>query len=104
IGAPQNDTNYTFQGRLIKEDENIAIFPNPANDLLKIELYSNKNSNRVSIEILDFLGRSVKKIEKQAFKGKNHFELPVENLSDGLYNVQIITNGRKINKKVLISN
>ncbi|MGC4128900.1 MAG: T9SS type A sorting domain-containing protein [Bergeyella sp.] len=64
---------------------NVNIYPNPASDNAKIS-FNLIQSSTVSVEILDFSGRSIKKIAGENFaKGKNELNLNLSELKTGTY-------------------
>jgi len=72
------------------------LFPNPASSIIDI-----KFPNDVSgvIEIIDALGRKVKRIQ---IINKNKIEFNISNLSSGIYNVRFIDPKNRVNSKVFI--
>ncbi len=76
------------------------IFPNPARDVLNIEA-SSFEGNELDVRIFDTTG-------KKAFKGKirklesDFVQVPVEQLRNGLYILQVESTGQKITRKFLV--
>jgi hypothetical protein len=69
----------------------IKIYPNPANDILNIEFDSHSYS-LVSIELFSVLGRRYYESESK-YKGLIIKQIPVSELSDGIYFIVIKING-----------
>lgn len=75
--------------------KNIAIYPNPASNLITIETTDLEIEN---IEIFDLTGRKV--LEKNQLNNRN--QLNVSQLTDGLYIINIKTNKGNWNEKLMI--
>lgn len=77
-------------------NNSLIIYPNPANDYIKIE--NNKTtSENFNYKIIDVTGRIV----KSGFS-KFNMEINIENFSDGIYTIKIeIENGEKLSKKLI---
>ena len=79
---------------------NINIYPNPANNQLRIEFDSNE-SGKGSISILDMSGKIVL-INNLSVFGNNSVNLNISSLANGLYLVRIKTeNGQSLSKLVI---
>jgi hypothetical protein len=82
--------------------DNIAVYPNPANDQLNVQLIF-AESNAVNIELLDLSGKMVASPNKNQAISPNQFTLDVTDLSKGIYILKV-TNGTKVStSKVTIS-
>ena len=82
--------------------DNIAVYPNPANDLLNVELLF-AESNAVNIELLDLTGKTVAFPSNCQAISPNQYTLDVADLSKGVYILKV-TNGKKVStSKVTIS-
>ena len=82
--------------------DNIAVYPNPANDPLNVQLIF-AESNAVNIELLDLSGKMVASPNKNQAISPNQFTLDVTDLSKGIYILKV-TNGTKVStSKVTIS-
>ncbi len=77
--------------------ETLNIYPNPAKDMVWIN-YPLENGNSATLKVIDLNGRAV--LTKE-ISGKLT-GLPVGTLSKGIYTVQIETEGKQINGKLLI--
>ncbi len=101
-GVRQNYLPYqgtvTVSGVGVEEvaHENISIYPNPATDLVQIT--SNVVGDKI-INISDMSGKLVKTI--QVF-GQSNVVVPVEDLSKGLYMVNVLSNGIESTQKLII--
>jgi len=74
--------------------ETVRIYPNPASDVLNINIP--ENTEIVTTCIFDLTGR---KVYQNAFKGT----IPVDNLTDGLYFISLTTaQGQVITQKIVI--
>jgi hypothetical protein len=78
----------------------VEIYPNPANDLIKIEIEQEYSSD-VNIEFLDILGRKVKSITEYNLKNKI-VEINTSEFQNGIYLVKISTDKGSIMKKIVV--
>ena len=82
--------------------DNIAVYPNPANDQLNVSLLFAK-SNAVNIELFDLTGKAVASPNMNQAISPNQYTLDVADLSKGVYILKV-TNGTKVStSKVTIS-
>jgi len=78
----------------------IALYPNPAKDILKIEV-SDGFAYLQALRIYDALGRSV--VHQQFEKGLTVFQLEVHSLAAGMYQLEInLSDGALYRKKIQI--
>jgi hypothetical protein len=81
---------------------NIAIYPNPANDQLNVNLLF-AESNAVNIELFDLTGKAVATPNMNQAISPNQYTLDVADLTKGVYILKV-TNGTKVStSKVTIS-
>lgn len=81
---------------------NLSLYPNPANEkvFLNFDLTDHKN---IEIIIYDVLGKSVKKLSSQNYNsGYNQIEIPVSDLSKGIYFLSMNVNGQITTNKIVI--
>jgi hypothetical protein len=71
----------------------VSIYPNPARDILNIDLTSNQVV-QTEIKLLDMSGRVVKSILSQSQKGLNHITLDLSDIATGVYGVQVFENNK----------
>jgi hypothetical protein len=77
----------------------IALYPNPASQLLTMEIPSNHRIS--SIEILDMQGRT---IHVQAYNSSNgKYQVPISEISNGIYFISINTDQGYITKRFVKS-
>ncbi len=77
------------------------VYPNPARNLLNITWNSNSDAT-ARIVLTDATGRRVGSYELRAIPGANKFEIPVQQLSDGLYLLQLNQDTDAYQQKVMI--
>jgi hypothetical protein len=83
----------------IKMEDLIRIYPNPAKNLITIDL-SGLNKNINQIQLLNFYGQQVMLINsQQIYKVTN---LPIGNLTNGTYFFHFMTSGEVLTKKIII--
>lgn len=84
---------------LLNNENNVLIYPNPAND--EVHFYFNSTTKEsVIVNLFNLEGRLVK--SESFLTPINEIMIPVNELSNGLYNCQIISNGFTKSQKILI--
>lgn len=78
------------------------VYPNPAHSVLNITWNSN-TSGATRIILTDATGRKVASYDLQAIQGANKFEIPVQQLSDGLYLLQLSQDTEHHQQKVMVN-
>ena len=87
---------------VVYNSDNIAVYPNPANDQLNVKLLF-AESNPVNIELFDLTGKVVALPNTSQFSASNQYTFDVADLSKGVYILKV-TNGTKVStSKVTIS-
>ena len=96
-----NDSTFVYQFKTgIDENEmgnaDIHVYPNPARDNINIET---KDINMKSVKILDILGKQLSAVQLHE---QNTCTIPTENLSNGIYilEIQTMTSSYKVKLKV----
>lgn len=90
-----NDCNVGL--RDIENENNISIYPNPANDIISLEI-NNSNNKDLTLDIYNILGKKVR-TEKIS---NNQNQINVKDLNNGTYILEIKTNEwTKINKLII---
>lgn len=84
--ATLSNTNF-----LINNDNNIKVFPNPSSTIFKIV----SDTNIDKITIFDTLGKEI------LTQTQNNNEVNIENLSKGIYLIEITSENEKIYKKLI---
>ncbi|HVA98654.1 MAG TPA: T9SS type A sorting domain-containing protein [Bacteroidia bacterium] len=78
----------------------INVYPNPANENIQIH-YSLKQSENVTFELVDVLGRVVKKpLSETQTTGSYKFNLDVKNLPNGLY---FLKSNTGVSQKIIVN-
>lgn len=86
LGLGTNDLN---------KDLRVSLYPNPTQDLLTIKLES--DAKMESIVVYNILGQMVK---SEKVKNEKEHSISLSNLSNGLYQVKIVTNKGNVTQKV----
>jgi hypothetical protein len=85
----------------IQNAEEFIVYPNPANELIHI-YYSDGGAEKISVTMLDMVGRHV---AEQVFENKNgdhDFLLPIDQLSGGIYFLTLTAGEKKLTKKIMV--
>jgi hypothetical protein len=83
-------------------DDDFTIAPNPANDVLNVDWKSVAEAP-ATLRLFDLTGREVKRIEKELSKDNSIIQMPVSEISNGLYIISIQQGENKRVRKVVIS-
>jgi len=81
--------------------QDIMIYPNPANDNVKVT-YNAKNNSDVQIVVYDISGRMINTSSYQATKGLNNYSLNVSTLAKGIYVLSLNNGSTILNHKLII--
>ena len=83
--------------------ENVSLYPNPVNDLISIEL-NMKSKTNVTINLLDVSGKLIREIaNEEASSGSHKINSNLSGIPSGVYTVQILSDGKSINKRITIA-
>lgn len=80
-----------------------SFYPNPSNGMVTIQITSKSTINNPKIVIYDIKGIMV--YENSFQNNENHFEksLSLQNLSNGIYLLTILSDNEKLTKKLIIN-
>jgi hypothetical protein len=78
----------------------INIFPNPFKNQLVVK-YSDLPEGKAKIKVYDILGKIIIDKEIDVFEGNRNYNLDLENLSNGLYDVEFSTGDINFHKKII---
>ncbi|MCE7992842.1 MAG: S8 family serine peptidase [Roseivirga sp.] len=79
----------------------VNVYPNPANDIVNIELSStNRDAVLLSLELVD--QRLVTQYRKGFGKGVTEFSLDVRSLDKGIYELRMKTTNGPVNRRIII--
>ncbi|MEP7265832.1 MAG: T9SS type A sorting domain-containing protein [Bacteroidota bacterium] len=85
----------------VSEKNNFLLFPNPANELLKIKMFNDASSKKVSYRILNVNGAEVQEKNLENIS-VNHVEtINIASLTPGLYFLELNMDGVKSVKKLI---
>lgn len=74
----------------------VAIYPNPAKDVVYITL--NENSEKISWTLVNMQGQIVKKMDAST----SNFEIELDNISKGVYFLNLSVEGKPMMKKIVV--
>ncbi|HFC00303.1 MAG TPA: choice-of-anchor B family protein [Phaeodactylibacter sp.] len=84
--------------------DNINIFPQPANDFMKIELQSIDNQQDTNFELIDLTGKTIQIFpSRDLFFGKNEFTFTLDSsIPSGIYFLKIFNSKGSVTRKLII--
>ena len=86
----------------IKNTTQFTIYPNPANDYTSIAISVDK-TEKVTLTIVDLLGKEISKEEKVLFSGKYTERLDVSNYQNGVYFINLQAGNKLTTQKLVIT-
>lgn len=86
----------------IQAQYNYSIFPNPANEILNFS-FSLEKSEYINMRILDLTGKLISQNQVSRAAGNYNIEIPVQNLSSGVYIFQISFGDKTVSEKIVIN-
>jgi len=97
--TPASTTNVNS----IENISSLSVFPNPAVDYAEVG-FRNTVTMNVGVRVFDMMGKMVFEKASTTFEsGLNAIQIPVNQFSNGLYNVQIITNNGTLTEKITVA-
>ena len=72
-----------------------TIYPNPTNGILHIDFNTDKSSNMI-IKLMDITGRLIYQVQTNSTKGFNQLLVETNKISNGLYILELVENGKSI--------
>ena len=81
-------------------DEVFTVYPNPASDVITINLITNMEVESASI--VNVLGKTVKTINAKSFKGMATYDVEIKDLSKGIYFLSMQVEGKMMTRKVVV--
>ncbi len=80
----------------------INVYPNPANQLLTIDMITTKKG-KLEINIINMMGQMVNTNTLSAVNGQAKLTTNVSHLPNGIYTIEIVVNNSKLHKRMVIS-
>lgn len=71
----------------------VSVYPNPANDLLYVDIYSVSKS-RLTTKLIDMSGRTVRVVQAEGAEGSNTIKMDISAIASGVYSIQVISNDK----------
>jgi hypothetical protein len=81
--------------------DDIEIYPNPADNQLNIA-FSAKDNVDLNISLIDISGRAIMQNMYSANSGTNLIKIDINNISRGIYFLNIMENNSSLNYKVIV--
>ncbi|HET6992783.1 MAG TPA: T9SS type A sorting domain-containing protein [Bacteroidia bacterium] len=78
----------------------VSLQPNPANSSVFVG-FNSANDGITQVHVLDYTGRIVKALNVESKEGMNTFEMPTDDLSQGIYLVQVISGNTIVCNKLI---
>ena len=75
------------------DDHPISVYPNPTNGVTTLRFTAQEDGLPISGKVYDALGREVRYFDRYTLQGINLIDLNLENLSSGIYTLQMLIGG-----------
>ncbi len=85
----------------LNESKVLSIYPNPTQSSAFVAMFLKENAT-VKVSVFNTLGQNVKFIEQNFVAGEQKMEIPVKDLANGVYDIQILINGQNHNFKLSV--
>jgi hypothetical protein len=95
-------TIYPVSVNDILDETKVVVFPNPANDIVHVDLTLKKPSD-FTVSISDMVGRIVYEKTFNALSGNQGLSIPTSNVNSGNYILNIQTSAGSIQRKIAVS-
>ncbi len=102
--AKVNPVNPVGINNLVKNENQISIYPNPSSGIINIQ-YTLTNTSQVKIELVDMLGKVVKILMLPAIQSNDTYRKywNLDDVNNGLYFVKVSINGNESVTKISIN-
>jgi Secretion system C-terminal sorting domain len=78
-----------------------TVFPNPAWDKVTVR-FEESFSELLEVKIIDVTGKSIRTFNLENTVQKQSFEIPLENISEGVYFLHFFMNGKGFSEKIVV--
>ena len=102
--ASTSNVNWRLDGNEntdITDKTELNIFPNPAKDKIAVQFFAEANNN-VMINIYNSIGQRIVSEKNTTIEGENNFSYDLQNLSNGIYIMEMINNDERNIQKFII--
>jgi hypothetical protein len=82
-------------------DETFALYPNPASTSVTMT-FNLKSESTVAVRVLDLTGKEIASRAYGSMNGSSHITYNTSDLKSGIYFVEVIINGERINRRLVI--
>jgi hypothetical protein len=82
--------------------ENIVLYPNPIDANKKLHLKTKTNLSKLSINIIDLLGKNVYSLDRKGISTDNTLNIDLKSLNKGTYILQIQADNNNYKHKIII--
>jgi len=94
-----NYTNWVVLERQAIDANTVRVYPNPTNDAVAIDFWSDKESS-INLKVIDVLGREIKNQSIETKVGQNHYRLDMMDLPSAMYVLSIGEGAERIVRKI----
>jgi hypothetical protein len=104
LKAATSSTGYKLaEAEIADNEENggLAIYPNPARNILNIDLTSAVTGGS-KVALISTSGQTVLVKEFKVIEGPNHYSFDLTGIANGLYMMQLNINGETLHQKIMI--
>ncbi|MBL6446422.1 family 16 glycosylhydrolase [Fulvivirga sp. 29W222] len=99
-GRVGNSSRTLEESPIDNKDFSIAVFPNPANDYLKLNIDS-EYEGIINLEIINFNGQVVKALTLKTSAGYSQYEISLDKLPAGIYYIKETSMNQNFSQKLI---
>ena len=97
-----NGGDVTFEVPVVVQDAGFAIFPNPADETVTMEIPVAEDNTPVSVSIMDISGRVVAQQQSDMAKDANRMNFSLNKMADGVYFVHVRNGNQQSTRKLVV--
>lgn len=95
------DKTYQASNNSASNVTGYMMYPNPASNQLNYELLLKENVDAASVQVIDLKGNLVRLLNQDLAKGPNTISIDVQNLSSGIYMINVMGQERLISQRFI---
>jgi len=92
----------TFEVPVVVQDEGFAMFPNPADEKVTMEIPVTEDHTPVSVSIMDISGRVIAQQQSEMMKAANRMDFSLNRMAAGVYFVHVRNGNQQSTRKLVV--
>jgi hypothetical protein len=100
IGGGEGEES--FEIPVVVQDADFAMYPNPADESVALEIPVADDNTSVSVSMMDISGRIVSQQQSELMKDANRLNLSLNGIADGVYFVHVRNGNQQSTRKLVV--